>query len=266
MTTYTNIQANTQASEPLTTTVVTALDRNLYALFEGDSTATPFAQLQEPAIQTAAINPVKFAPVTAPNSTATGIYTNAAFYDALGIVATRNSTSTATHTTETKYINRAGTYTFYFSSGFRDYGSNSYITKTELRVDGVVRFTHLQTSVESIGFQDQVSLAMTGGEAYEIKNYYVSGSATGSFERVEVSSQCLVMISRNTCISPIALDRGLVSTFDRAGTLTLRLCFLNTDPNDVATRTSFGFQVPTYFILNGATEALVFSENEVFTN
>jgi len=72
VTTYTNIQANTQASEPLTTTVVTALDRNLYALFEGDTTATPFAQLQEPAIQTAAINPAKFAPVTAPTSTSTG--------------------------------------------------------------------------------------------------------------------------------------------------------------------------------------------------
>lgn len=266
MTTYTNIQANTQASEPLTTTVVTALDRNLYALFEGDSTATPFAQLQEPATQTAAINPAKFVPVTAPTSTATGIYTNATFYDALGLQATRNSSSTATHITETKYINRAGTYTFYFSSGFQDFGSNSIILKTELIVDGVVRFTHLQTSAASIGFQDQVSLAMTGGEEYLIKNYHVSGSATGTNNRVELVTQCLVMISVNTCMDAIVLDRALVSTFNEAGTLEIKLGYLNRDPNDVATSTSFGIPVPTYFIIEGIVEYFVFSENEVFTN
>lgn len=267
MTAYTNIQANTQASEPLTTTVVTALDRNLYALLEGDLTASGFAQLQEPAIQTAAINMAKIAPVTAPSSSGNGIYTNAAYYDALGLVATRNSNSFATHTTETKSINRAGTYTFFFSSAFRDYGNNTYITKTELTVDGVVRFTHTQTSATSVGFQDQISLAMTGGETYEIKNYHVSGTATGLGVRVEVVTQCIVMMSANSCIDPIALDRGLVSQFDDFGALKLRLCYIDTHPDNIGTTVSFGTTILNYFILGrGSSDTLVFSDNEVFTS
>ena len=260
MTTYTNIQANTQASEPLTTTVVTALDRNLYALFEGDSTATPFAQLQEPAIQTAAINPVKFAPVTAPTSTSTGVFTNAAFHDALGLQSDRTSSSTSTFVTVSKSIKRAGDYTFYCSSFFRQFGtSNNYIVKTEFIVDGVIRFTHnfIQAAIQ----KDQVTLSLTGGEEYFIKNYYVSGS-TGASARTEVFNQCLVMINQNSSMNDVELDRGLNNYFESNGTRDLRLSYTNQDANNLTTGGFFG--APSYWIFYLTPNVNESTTNSVF--
>lgn len=260
MTTYTNIQANTQSSEPLTTTVVTALDRNLYALFEGDSTATTYAQLQEPAIQTAAINPAKFAPVTAPTSTSTGVFTNATFYDALALRSDRTSSSTSTFVTVSKSINRAGDYTFYCSSYFRQAGtSNNYIVKTEFIVDGVIRFTH--NFIDSVIQKNQVTLSLTGGEQYLIKNYYISGS-TGTSERTEVWNQCLVMINQNSSMNDVELDRGLNNYFESNGARDLRLSWTNHDANNVAGGGPFGS--PSYWIFYVTPSAYETSKNSVF--
>ena len=260
MTTYTNIQANTQASEPLTTTVVTALDRNLYALFEGDTTATPFAQLQEPAIQTAAINPAKFAPVTAPTSTSTGVFTNAAFYDALALRSDRTSSSTSTFETVSKTINRAGDYTFYCSSYFRQAGSsNNYIVKTEFIVDGVIRFTH--NFIDAVIQKNQVTLSLTGGELYLIKNYYISGS-TGTSERTEVWNQCLVMINQNSSMNDVELDRGLNNYFESNGTRDLRLSYTNQDANNLAGGGFFG--APSYWIFYLTPNVFESTTNSVF--
>ena len=156
MTSYTNIQANTQASEPLTTTVVTALDRNLYALFEGDSTATPFAQLQEPAIQDLAVTEAKMADVIAPTSTSTGVFTNAIAVSTIQSNVVNRTSTTAVYQSVNQILPRAGSYTFYLYSRMTRSNGNM-ITKNSLVVNGVVEASTTYSSGSN--YSDQVTLS-----------------------------------------------------------------------------------------------------------
>lgn len=166
MTTYTNVQAQTQASEPLTTTLVTALDRNLYAAMEGDPTATGFLQLQEPGITTATVSPVKIPVITKPTSTATGFFTNAVAYDYLFTGSDRLNSTNTVQTTKEQTIESAGTYTFVMRTDITL--SSSQRIKSELFIDGTLRLTQQQTSTNQTLF-NQYDITLSGGETYYVK-------------------------------------------------------------------------------------------------
>jgi hypothetical protein len=176
MTTYTNVQAQTQASEPLTTTLVTALDRNLYAAMEGDPTATGFVQLQEPGITTETVTPVKIPAITKPTSTATGFFTNAVAYDYLFTGGERLNSTNTVQTTKEKTIESAGTYTFVMRTTISL--TSSQRIKSELFIDGVLRITQQQTSTPQTLF-DQYDITLSGGETYYVKTTKTS-SGTGT--------------------------------------------------------------------------------------
>tara|TARA_R100000951_G_scaffold23528_1_gene19711 strand:- start:396 stop:1151 length:756 start_codon:yes stop_codon:yes gene_type:complete len=166
MTTYTNIQAQTQASEPLTTTLVTALDRNLYAAMEGDPSATGFVQLQEPGITTATVSPVKIPAITKPTSTATGFFTNAVAYDYLWTGGDRLNSTNTVQTTKEQTIESAGTYTFVMRTSISQ--NSSQRIKAQLYIDGVLKVTQQQTTTTQVRF-NQFDITLSGGESYYVK-------------------------------------------------------------------------------------------------
>ena len=190
MTTYTNIQANTQASEPLTTTVVTALDRNLYALFEGDSTATPYAQLQEPAIEDLAVTPTKIAPTQAPTSGAsTGTYTNAAPVTSTLLNLDPRTSTSATYTTLKQTITRAGSYTF-FLHHYTNQLSGAMTVRTQLFVDGTAVIT--TTDSNNSSERKETTLTLLGGEEFYMVNTRIGGSGS-----IDVGA-CLAVLIKDT--------------------------------------------------------------------
>ncbi|MDB4426020.1 hypothetical protein N9281_01040 [bacterium] len=206
MTSYTNIQANTQASEPLTTTVVTALDRNLYALFEGDSTATPFAQLQEPAIQDLAVTEAKMADVIAPTSTSTGVFTNAIAVSTIQSNVVNRTSTTAVYQSVNQILPRAGSYTFYLYSRMTRSNGNM-ITKNSLVVNGVVEASTTYSSGSN--YSDQVTLTgLSSGDIWYIKNERISGTG-----EIDSTTSAVALIADTSSIDELYLDRGIYQRF-----------------------------------------------------
>lgn len=166
MTTYTNIQAQTQASEPLTTTLVTALDRNLYAAMEGDPSATSFVQLQELGIADQVVTPLKIPAITKPVSTATGFFTNAVAYDYMFTASDRLNSMSTVQTSKEQTIESSGSYTFVMRLHIT--GSSSQRIKSQLYINGVLRLTQQQTSTTQTLF-NQYDISLLGGEKYYVK-------------------------------------------------------------------------------------------------
>tara|TARA_R110002153_G_scaffold46216_2_gene130383 strand:+ start:8139 stop:8942 length:804 start_codon:yes stop_codon:yes gene_type:complete len=204
MTTYTNIQANTQSSEPLTTTVVTALDRNLYALCEGDPSASVVAQLEEPAIKTNAVRPSKISPSASPTGVTLGVYTNAIPVSTIGMQMDRTSTTDIYETSE-QTISRSGGYVFWMRQA-RESISGNLSCKTELIVNGVIRST-ISGSNTNINWT-QKTLSVSAGAKWFIRNTYVSGSGT---TRLGACAVCLMKDVHST--DEMYIDRGLYEIF-----------------------------------------------------
>ena len=206
MTTYTNIQANTQASEPLTTTVVTALDRNLYALLEGDPTATGFAQLQEAGIEDLAVTPSKIADVTAPTSTATGVFDNAVPVSTIHADVINRTSTTAIYQSADQTLSRDGSYTFFMAS-YMSRSSGNMIVRNSLVVNG----STVATTTYSSGniYTDQATVNnLSAGDVWYIKNERISGTGTVNSDTSAVS-----LISEETSNDELYIDRGLWQQF-----------------------------------------------------
>jgi hypothetical protein len=206
VTTYTNIQANTQASEPLTTTVVTALDRNLYALLEGDPTATPFAQLQEPAIKDLAVTAAKISDVIAPTSTATGVFTNAVPVSTIHARVINRTSTTAVYQNADQTLSRNGSYTFFMAS-YMTRSSGNIVVRNSLVVNGSV----VATTTYSSGniYTDQATVNnLSAGDVWYIKNERISGTGTISSYTSAVS-----LISEETSNDELYIDRGIWQQF-----------------------------------------------------
>lgn len=216
MTTYTNIQANTQASEPLTTTVVTALDRNLYALLEGDPTATGFAQLQEPGIQDLAVTPSKIAPVTAPTSTATGVFDDAVPVSTIHADVISRTSTTAVYQNADQTLARDGSYTFFMAS-YITRSSGDMIVRNRLMVNGSTVATIYYSSGNIYTAQATVN-NLSEGDVWYIKNERISGTGT-----VSSKTSAVALISEETSNDELYIDRGLWQQF---GTTTAN--FFNT--------------------------------------
>lgn len=218
MTTYTNIQANTQASEPLTTTVVTALDRNLYALLEGDPTATGFAQLQEPGIQDLAVTPSKIEPVTAPTSTATGVFDDAVPVSTIHADVISRTSTTAVYQNADQTIARDGSYTFFMAS-YITRSSGDMIVRNSLVVNG----STVATTTYSSGnvYTDQATVNnLSEGDVWYIKNERISGTGT-----VSSSTSAVALISEETSNDELYIDRGIWQQF--AGLTANYICTVN---------------------------------------
>lgn len=194
MTTYTDIQANTQASEPLTTTVVTALDRNLFAAMEGDPTATPYIQLQESAISSEVVLPEKIPAITKPTSTSTGFFTNAVAYDYFFTSGDRFNSTPSVITTKEQTIESAGIYTFVMRTNISL--NSSQRIKTQLYIDGTLRITHQQTLTNQTLF-DQYDITLTGGETYYVKT---TKTSSGNAEMLRYSVGVAALVANGSVV------------------------------------------------------------------
>jgi hypothetical protein len=206
VTTYNNVQAQTQASEPLTTSLVTALDRNLYALLEGDPTATGFAQLQEPGIQDLAVTPSKIEPVTAPTSTATGVFDDAVPVSTIHAAVISRTSTTAVYQNADQTIARDGSYTFFMAS-YMTRSSGNMIVKNSLVVNGSAVATTIYSSGSVYTAQVTVN-NLSVGDVWFIKNERVSGTGT-----VSSNTSAVCLISEETSNDELYIDRGLWQVF-----------------------------------------------------
>lgn len=210
MTTYNNVQAQTQASEPLTTSLVTALDRNLYALLEGDPTATGYAQLQELGIQDLAVTPAKLPDVVAPTSTSLGVFENAVPVSSVALVVDPRTSTTGTNQTFEQELTRGGTYTFFLNSSITR-SSGDMIVKVSLVVDGVVEASNTYSSGNY--YRDQATVTVNAGDLWYIKEERISG--TGS---VKSYSQCVSLVAKESSTDELYIDRGLWQIFTPTNT------------------------------------------------
>lgn len=206
MTTYTNIQANTQASEPLTTTVVTAIDRNLYALMEGDTSATNFAQLQEAGIQELAVTPAKILNVTAPTSTALGVFTDSVPVSTIHADVINRTSTSAVYQNADQTLARDGSYTFFMAS-YITRSSGNMIVRNSLVVNGSTVATTTFVSGSIYTAQATVN-NLSAGDVWFIKNERISGTGT-----VRSNTSAVALISEETATDELYIDRGLWQQF-----------------------------------------------------
>jgi hypothetical protein len=168
MTTFTDLSGATGADAPFTETVATALDRNLFAALEGDSTAiSAGARFLTPAYADGAISP---------RTMKGSVAGSAVVFDYFEIQGNRTLNSSSTdQTTKSNYMVKTGSLAVeLIAKPVSMVAGCSF--KTQLLVDDVV----VAETPAASGTTQQTwsgSITINAGSEYKIKSTYVGGSS-----------------------------------------------------------------------------------------
>jgi hypothetical protein len=171
MTSFVDLAGATGADAPFTETVATALDRNLFAAMEGDSTAIAAgARFQTPALADGCVTPRKL-------SGGRSTITSTAVFDYLRIQGSRRfDSSTYDRLSPASYYQKAGTYRIKLTANLSG-ATGSESLQTALLINDVQVAITAATSGTTIQQLDAVYTIGTDSKI-EIKSVQSSGSGS----------------------------------------------------------------------------------------
>lgn len=173
MTTFTDLSGSTGADAPFTETLVTALDRNLFAALEGDTTAIAAGvRFQTPALADGCVAPRKLSGGRATTSSTTE-------FDYLRIQGSRRfDSSTYDRLSPASYYQKAGTYRIRLTANLSG-ATGSESLQTALLINDVQVAITAATSGTTIQQLDAVYTIATDSKI-EIKSVRSAGSGSGT--------------------------------------------------------------------------------------
>lgn len=173
MTTFTDLSGATGADAPFTETVATALDRNLFAALEGDSTAIAAGvRFQTPALADGCVAPRKLSGGRSTTSSTT-------VFDYLRIQGSRRfDSSTYDRLSPASYYQKAGTYRIRLTANLSG-ATGSESLRCALLINDVQVAITAATSGTTIEQLSAVYTIATDSKI-EIKSVRQAGSGTGT--------------------------------------------------------------------------------------